>query len=79
MNPRVKSVQPSSDYLLEIVFNNGEMKTFDLKPYLNLGLFSELKDPIVFKTVQPSFGTITWSNGLDICPDTLYLEGKSTS
>ena len=28
------------------------------------------------KTAKVEFGTVNWSNGLDICPDTLYLESK---
>jgi len=76
MNPRVKSVHPTQDYLLEIVFNNNEKKYFDVKPYLNFGLFSELKDLNLFKTVKVELGTVAWQNGLDICPDTLYLESK---
>ena len=43
MNPRVKNVKPLQEYLLEIIFTNDEKKVFDLKPYLNFGIFSELK------------------------------------
>ena len=38
MNPRVKNVQPESDYMLLITFNNGEHKLFDVKPYLSKAL-----------------------------------------
>ncbi|HTB32646.1 MAG TPA: DUF2442 domain-containing protein, partial [Bacteroidia bacterium] len=34
MNPRVKEVYPMEDYQLRLVFNNGEEKIFDVKPYL---------------------------------------------
>jgi hypothetical protein len=74
MNPRVKIVIPANDFTLELVFTNDEKKVFDVKPYLNFGIFSELKDPSIFKSVKASLGTIVWNNGLDICPDTLYLE-----
>jgi hypothetical protein len=76
MNPRVKSVEPTKDYLLKIVFNNDEKKLFDIKPYLDFGLFSELKDLALFQTAKAELGTVIWNNGLDICPDTLYLESK---
>jgi hypothetical protein len=76
MNPRVKSIEPMPDFMLEVVFNNNEKKTFDVKPYLNLGLFKELKDPSLFQTAIAKEGTVVWQNGLDICPDTLYIEGK---
>ncbi len=76
MNPRVKSVNAVQDYVLEIVFNNNEKKVFDVKPFLNFGLFSELKDIIMFQTAKAELGTVIWENGLDICPDNLYLESK---
>lgn len=76
MNPRVKSIQPMPDFVLEVVFNNGEKKKFDVKPYMNFGLFKELKDHSLFQTATAKSGTVVWNNGLDICPDTLYIEGK---
>lgn len=77
MNPRVKNVIPDNNYSLKITFTNNEVKIFDVKPYLELGAFKELKDLSIFKSVKPFLGSIQWNNGLDICPDTLYLEGKS--
>ena len=60
-----------------VTFQNGEMKRFDMKPYLNIGIFNELKDPEVFYTVKPILGSIEWSDGADLCPDTLYLDGEN--
>ncbi|MBI4646038.1 MAG: DUF2442 domain-containing protein [Bacteroidia bacterium] len=74
MNPRVKMVKPLSDYFGLLTFENGEVKTFDVKPYLNIGIFKELRDLTVFKSVVPLIGSIQWVNGADFCPDTLYLE-----
>lgn len=74
MNPRVKEVSTTKDFTLLLVFSNNEKKQFDVKPYLNFGLFSELRDYSIFQTAKVEYGTVNWSNGLDICPDTLYLE-----
>jgi len=74
MNPRVKEVKPNSDYTLTLLFNNGEEKIFDMKPYLEIGVFKELKDMNVFYTAKPFLGSIQWKNGQDLCPDTLYLD-----
>jgi hypothetical protein len=74
MNPRVKDVKAGEDYLIKIWFDNGEVKVFDLKPYLQTGMFAELKEKSLFNSVQPFLGSIQWSNGLDLCPDTLYEE-----
>ena len=73
MNPRVKDVKPQSDYHLLLTFTNGEVKLFDMKPYLNYNMFKPLKDIGFFKAVRPSHGTIQWANEADLCPDTLYL------
>ncbi len=77
MNPRVKEVYPNRDYTIKIVFDNGEEKLFDVTPYLDKGIFRELKDKNLFNTVKPFLGSIQWKNGQDFCPDTLYIDGKS--
>jgi len=76
MNPRVTNVKPEKDFNLLITFSNGEVKSFDVKPYLGIGLFKELKDLSLFNSVKPFLGSIQWANGIDLCPDTLYLESK---
>ncbi len=74
MNPRIKNVFPEKNYILKIVFDNGEIKTFDVKPYLDKGIFRDLKNIEMFKSVKPYFKSIRWKNGQDFCPDTLYLK-----
>ncbi len=77
MNPRIKNVKPNPDYMLTLTFNNDEVKMFDMKPYLEIGIFKELKDLSLFNSVRPFLGSIQWKNGQDLCPDTLYLESKA--
>ena len=72
MNPRVEKVVPNDDYTINIVFDNEEEKVFDVKPYLDKGIFKELKDPNVFKSVRTFMGSVQWRHGQDFCPDTLY-------
>jgi hypothetical protein len=43
-----------------------------MKPYLDFGLFQELKDLRLFKTVRTSFDTIEWENEADLDPELLY-------
>jgi hypothetical protein len=76
MNPRVANVKPEQNYTLSITFTNGEVKSFDVKPYMNIGIFKELNDNSLFNSVKPFLGSIQWANGVDLCPDTLYLESK---
>jgi hypothetical protein len=79
MNPRVKSVKPNPDYTLTLTFANGEVKTFDVKPYLDKGIFRELRDKSIFNSVRPFLGSIQWTNGQEFCPDTLYHESEAVS
>ncbi len=74
MNPRVKSVKPNPDYTITLVFTNGEVKRFDMKPYLNIGIFQELKSMNVFNSVRPFLGSVQWEHGQDLCLDTLYMD-----
>ena len=68
----VKDVEPQDNYILLLTFENGEKRQFDMKPYLNLGVFRELKDIRLFKTVKPSFDSIEWDNEADFDPEVLY-------
>jgi len=77
MNPYLKNVKPLDNYCLMLWFDNGEQKLFDLKPYLNKGIFHQLKNPALFASVRVVAGSIEWLNGLDLSYDTLYLEGKN--
>jgi hypothetical protein len=74
MNPRVSKVKTAGDYKLELTFSNREKRVFDMKPYLNIGRFVQLQNEAMFSSVICSMGSIQWSNGLDLCPDTLYEE-----
>jgi hypothetical protein len=76
MNPRIIDVKPADDYNLRLLFDNNEERVFDVKPYLDKGVFRQLKDRRIFNSVRPFLGSIQWVNGLDFCPDTLYLESK---
>ena len=79
MNPRVITVRPDTDFTLTLTFSNGEVRAFDVKPYLNIGIFSELQDKRLFNSVRPVLGSIQWQNGQDFCPDALYLDGVPAS
>ena len=76
MNPRVVDVLANDDFTLLLTFDNTEKKLFDVKPYLDKGIFEELKDIHVFNTVKVKNGTVEWIHEQDFCPDTLYELGK---
>ena len=68
----VTSVQTLQDFLLRITFKNGEVKIFDMKPYLDIGIFKDLKEERIFNTAKVNFDTVEWENDADIDPETLY-------
>jgi hypothetical protein len=70
----VTEVTPLENYKLSLKFKNGEEKIFDMKPYLEIGIFKELKDEALFKTVRVSFDTVEWANEADVDPETLYKD-----
>jgi hypothetical protein len=41
-------------------------------PYLDKGVFRELKDVNYFSRVKAAMGSIEWPHGQDLCPDTLF-------
>ena len=48
-----------------------------MTPYLEKGIFIELKDEGYFKQARVSFGSVEWPNEQDFSKDTLYLLGQS--
>lgn len=79
MNPHVASVRAHDDYSLDIVFENGEQRIFDVKPYLNRGVFVRLQIPATFAAARVVAGSVEWPGGLDLSYDTLYLESAAAT
>jgi hypothetical protein len=76
MNPYVTEVRSLNNYHLHLTFENGEERIFDATPYLDRGIFNQLKDPNCFATARVVAGSIEWDNELDLSYDTLYLESQ---
>ena len=75
---KVVSVRANDDHTLDLKFDDGSVRRFDVKPYLEYGVFKELKDRGYFKRVRVAFGTVQWPNEQDISPETLYIESTVT-
>lgn len=67
----VKIVKPLSDYRIYVEVEDGRKGFFDMKPYLDFGVFRELKNEHYFKQVGIQFGAVTWPHEQDIAPETL--------
>lgn len=68
----ITNVKVLDDYQLELTFDNNVIKTKDMKPYLDKGIFKKIKKKDVFESVKISFGTIVWEDEIDLCADYLY-------
>ncbi len=71
----VQQVKAREDYTLELTFEDGKRKLFDMKPYLDRGIFQELRDLSLFKTARVSFSSVAWANDADFDPEALYEGG----
>jgi hypothetical protein len=60
------------NYRIALTFNNGTRKTVDLVDYSFSGIFAPLRNVERFREFHLSDWTITWDNGADIAPETLY-------
>jgi uncharacterized protein DUF2442 len=71
---KVISAAPDSPNTLLIELSDGRKGTFDVSPYLELGIFKELKNPSYFKQVKAAYGGVVWPNEQDFSPETIAVE-----
>lgn len=69
---RVVDVNYVKDYTLSITFSDGVKKVVDLLPYLNGGVFEQLKDLSQFRQYGLNHWTIEWACGVDLASEFLY-------
>ena len=72
----VTSVQPLDDFKVIITFDNNEQRLLDIRPYMDLAYFEDLKDKKLFNTVHPCFECIEWANEASI--DAGFIMDEST-
>jgi hypothetical protein len=68
----VVNVTTHPGYRLELNFENGEKRLFDMTPYLQKKPFSSLQNISVFICAAIDYGTVVWPGNIDISPETLY-------
>ena len=72
MSPDVVAVTPLSDFMLDLIFANGEQRRFDMKPLLIMKPWIRLAHSQLFECVRVDYGTVVWPGELDVAPETLY-------
>lgn len=74
MTPKIKRIQYKGGYTYHILFEDDIKGIINFKPFLWGEVFKPLKDEKFFRKafIDDTSGTITWPNGVDIAPETLY-------
>ena len=74
LQPKLTEVVPLENHRLKLTYETGEIKLFDVTPYIKGSWFGELMDKDYFCTVHllPGGIGIEWRNGQDIAPHELY-------
>ena len=79
--PEIVQVVPHKDFTVSVYFVDGKIVIYDVKPKLERGVFSALKDPEVFMNQCKIMNdTLAWdlsgegdaTKCIDIDPETLY-------
>jgi Protein of unknown function (DUF2442) len=77
----VTGVEISGEYRLRLTFDDGTVGEVDFTGREWQGVFEPLRDPDYFArvAVDAEAGTVTWPNGADMAPETLYAAARQTS
>lgn len=77
LQPKLNRIEPMEGLKLRLFYETGEVKVFDVAPYVSGPWYGELRNDAYFRTVRllPGGTGIEWSNGQDIAPHELYELG----
>lgn len=73
---RVVGVTVLSNYVVQVMFDDGVVRRIDLESELYGEMFEPLRDPALFAQVRVEGPTIAWPNGADLAPEFLYEAGE---
>ena len=90
---KIITVSPNEDFTLTLLFDNNEHRLYDVKPLIKSGtVFEKFADFDNFKRVyiddcnciawdiDPDVDSnIVWSNKVDLCPDSCYIDSQPIS
>ena len=82
VTPGLKRAEVVHGYVVHLTYSDGLEADVDLSYVLELGpVFEALRDPEEFRRVRASrsANTLTWPNGADIAPESLYALAKEAA
>jgi hypothetical protein len=68
----VVKVKANPDFTLELEFENGERRVFDMAPLMDQRPFRRPIDAGAFLGAHIDYGKVVWPGNIDIAPETLY-------
>jgi hypothetical protein len=69
----VINIEYRGGFVYHVVFDDGRSGNIDFSEYIDRGpVFEPLRDMAFFKRATIEGGTISWPNGADVAPETLY-------
>ncbi len=68
----VVAVRTRPEFQLDLEFDNGERRRFDMRPLLAVKPWNRIATPAIFERVRVEYGTVVWPGEIDVAPETLY-------
>lgn len=73
MTPKLIRARALENYKIELLYETGELKIYDMQELLNTcEFYKELKNEEKFKKIEILGLSIQWHSGEDIAPEILY-------
>jgi hypothetical protein len=81
LTPKITDIEAIDGYKIKLKYETGEIKLFDVSPYISGAWYNELNNYSYFKTVHiiSNGNGIEWEHGQDIAPHELYDMSISTN
>jgi len=77
--PVVVHAQYRGGFQIQLTFNDGTEGTVNFEDWLDGPVFEPLRNEDFFRRFFIDAGTISWPNGADIAPETLYERAKASA